>query len=234
MKQVSEEEEYVVEFEERPGRWSPIAGAIYKSRDRAEKRSKKEAKAMDVKTRVSPRPPIWSEWNFRKLASRMGGTAPAAREMKSRGESGAIAAWAIYKQHVKNLVRLACGAGPGGEFAREPAFRTTLISDLEAVGEKELIEQIEGLWRKHPKGIPRSEALDLQDDWDEGLERRVGRRIPRTPDDLTREEIEESKRLAKEMYEVKGKRSPEEKLSDLEEMKRELERKIERLKREGK
>ena len=229
-----QQKEYVVEFEDRPGRWIPIAGAIYKSRDRAEKRSEKEAEAMGVKTRVSPRRPIWGEWNFRKLASRMGGTAPAVREMKKRGESGAIAGWAIYKQHVKNLIRLACGAGPEGEWAKEPAFRTTLMRDLEAVGENKLIEQIEGLWRKHPKGIPRSEALDLQDDWDEGFERRVGRRIPRTPDDLTREEIAESKRLAKEMYEVKGKRSSEEKLSDLEEMKRELERKIERLKREGK
>lgn len=229
---MSEPEEYVVEFEDRPGRWVPVAGAVYKEKERAEERGKREAEEMGVKTRVVPRKPIWEEWNFRTLISRMGGTAPAIREMKKRGEAGAVAAWAIYKAHIKNLIKLACGAGPEGEWAREPAFRTTLISDLEAVGEEDLVKQIDGLWRKHPKGIPRSETMDLQDDWDEEVERRVGRRIPVTPDDLTREEIEESRRIAREMYERKEK-PPEEKTEELEEMKRELERKIERLRREG-
>ena len=177
--------------------------------------------------------PIWTEWGFFKLASRLNGTAPALREMKKRGEAGAIAGWAIYKGHVKNLIKLSCGGGPSPELAKDPAYRTTMITDLEAVGETDLIEQIDGLWRKHPKGIPRSVMMDLQDDWDESLERRVGRRIPRTPDDLTREEIEESRRLTKEMYEGKGKKSSEEKLSDLEKMKRELEERIKKL-REGK
>ena len=227
------EEEYQVEFEDTPGKWIALSGAIYKSKERANERAGKEAEALGVETRVVPRTPIYDEWNFTKLASRLGGTGPAAREMRKRGEAGAIAAWAIYKQHVKNLIRLSCGAGPEGEWATEPAFRTTMIRDLEAVGENDLIEQIDGLWRKYPKGIPRSEMMDLQDDWDESLERRVGRRIPRAPDDLTREEIEESKRLAREMYERKEKKPPEEKLSELEEMKRELERKIERLRREA-
>lgn len=178
------------------------------------------------------RVPIWEEWGFFKLASRLNGTAPALREMKKRGEAGAIAGWAVYKNHIKNLIKLACGGGPSPELARDPAYRTTMISDLEAVGENELIEQIDGLWRKYPKGIPRSEMMDLQDNWDEDLGRRVGKRIPRTPGELTREEIEESKRLTKEMYEGKSRRqSSEEKISDLEEMKRELEKKIERLKK---
>ena len=230
---MSEQEEFVVEFEDKPGKWIAIAGAIYREKERAEERSREEAEALGVETRVVPRTPIWGEWNFTKLASRLGGTAPAVREMKKRGEAGAVVAWAIYKQHVKNLIRLSCGAGPEGEWASEPAFRTTMMSDLEAVGEETLIEQIDGLWRKYPKGIPRSEMMDLQDDWDEGLERRVGRRIPRAPDDLTREEIEESKRLTKEMHKIEGKKSSEEKLSDLEEMKRELERKMEKLRREA-
>ena len=228
------EEEFLVEFEDKPGKWIAIAGAVYKDKEKAEERSRREAEAMGVKTRVVPRTPIWDEWNFTKLASRLRGTAPAAREMKKRGEAGAIAAWAIYKAHIKNLIRLACGGGPQGEYASDPAFRTTMTRDLEAVGEEDLIEQIDGLWRKYPKRIPRSEMMDLQDDWDETIERRVGRRIPRSPDDLTREEIEESRRLSKEMHGGKEKQSSEEKVSDLEEMKRELERKIERLKREGK
>ena len=225
------EEEYVVEFEDTPGRWMSIAGAVYKSKERADERAEKEAEALGVETRVVPRTPIWEEWSFTKLASRLGGTGPAVREMKKRGDAGAIAAWAIYKNHIKNLIKISCGAGAEGEWAREPAFRTTMIRDLEAVGENELIEQIEGLWRKYPKGIPRSETMDLQDDWDEGIERRVGRRIPRTADDLTREEIEESKRLTREMYELKEKKPPEEKLTDLERMKKELEEKIARLKK---
>ena len=189
---------------------------------------------MKLMSEEEERVPIWEEWGFFKLASRLGGTAPAAREMKKRGEAGAVAAWAIYKQHIKNLIRLSCGGGPEPELAKDPVYRTTMITDLEAVGETDLIEQIDGLWRKHPKGIPRSVMMDLQDDWDQGLERRVGRRIPRTPDDLTRAEIDESRRLSKEIYEVKEKKSSDEQLSDLEKMKRELERKIERLRREGK
>jgi len=229
---MGEEEGYEVEFEERPGRWVPVAGAIYKDKGKAEERGKREAEEMGVETRVVPRKPIWEEWNFRKLTSRMGGTSQAIREMKKRGEAGAVAAWAIYKAHIENLIKLACGAGPEGEWAREPAFRTTLINDLEAVGETELIEQIDGLWRKHPKGIPRSETMDLQDDWDKEVERRVGRRIPGTPEDLTREEIEESRRIVREMHELK--KPPEKEITELEEMKRELERKIERLRREAK
>ena len=231
---MSEEKEYVVEFEERPGRWTPVAGAIYESKEKAEERSKREAEAMGVKTRVTPRSAIWEEWNFKKLTSRMRGTAPAVREMKKRAEAGAVAAWAIYKAHIKNLIRLACGHGPEGEWASEPAFRTTFISDLEAVEETGLIEQIDGLWRKHPKGIPKSEMMDLQDDWDEAVERKAGRKIPRTPDELTREEIEESKRLTREMHKIEREKKPEEKLSDLEEMKRELEKRMERLRGEGK
>jgi len=227
------EEEYEVEFEYEVGKWAPISGAVYRSKERAEERSRKEAEEMGVETRVTPRKPVWEEWNFRKLSSRMGGTAPAVREMKKRGEAGAIAAWAIYKQHIKNLIRLACGGGAEGEWASEPAFRTTMIRDLEVVGEEDLIKQIDGLWKKHPKGIPRSEILDLQDDWDETIEGKVGRRIPGSPEELTREEIEESKRITAGMYKVKVEK-PEEKIAELEEMKRELERKIERLKKERK
>lgn len=175
------------------------------------------------------RVPLWEEWGFFKLASRLNGTAPALREMKKRGEAGAIAGWAVYKNHVRNLIKLACGGGPSPELAKDPAYRTTMISDLEAVGENELIEQIDRLWRKHPKGIPRSEMMDLQDRWDETLAHRVGRKIPRTPDELTREEIQESKRLTKEMYEGKSRQSSEEKLSDLEKMKREIEERMKKL-----
>ena len=225
-----EPEEYVVEFEDKPGRWVPISGAVYRSRERAEERSEKEAEALGVKTRVVPRTPIWDEWSFRKLTVRMGGIAPASREIKRRGEAGAIAGWAIYKGHVKNLIRVACGHGLEGEFAVEPAYRTTMIRDLDAVGETELIERIEGLWREHPRGIPLSEVLDLQDDWDDSLERRIGRRIPTSPDELTREDIEDSKRLTREMY--LEEKSPEKKLEDLEKMKRDLEERMARLKRE--
>ena len=77
-------EEYVVEFEDRPGRWVPIAGEVYRRKGRAEARSVEAAKELGARTRVAPRKPIWEEWSFRKLATRMGGTAQAAREMKKR------------------------------------------------------------------------------------------------------------------------------------------------------
>lgn len=228
---MSEEEEYAVEFEDEPGRWVPIAGEVYKSREKAEERSREAEKKLRVKTRVVPRTPIWDEWSFRNLMIRMGGTGPAIREMKKRGEAGAVAGWAIYKGHIKNLIRLSCGGGLEGEFAREPAYRTTMIRDMEAVGETELIDHIEALWRKYPEGIPTSEVLDLQDDWDASLERRIGRRIPRTPTDLTKEDIEESKSITRKLHVIE-KKPPEEEIEELEKMKREIEERMERLKRE--
>jgi len=231
------EDEYIIEMEEKEGRWTPIAGEIYRDKYRAEERSKQAAEEMSVKTRVAPRIPIWDEWNFAKLAARLEGTAPAIREMKKRGETGAIAGWAIYKGHVKNLIKLACGAGPEGEWAREPAYRSTMMRDLDVVWETKLIEQINELWKKHPKAIPTSDMMDLQEDWNKELESRVGKTIPKSPSEMTREDIEASKKITREMHigkteipEAITEWEPVDNVSELEEMKAELERRIERLK----
>lgn len=228
---MSEEERYIIEFQPRPktkpAEWLPVSGLLFKSKERAEEEAEKEEKELGVPTRVTRQPRIYEVWNFRKLMSRMEGTTPALREMKKRGKAGAIAGWAIYKRYIKGLLKTALKPE-----AADPAYRTTMITDLEAVGEDELVEQIEGLHRKHPEGIPLSERLDLIEDWDESLERRVGRKIPRTPDDLTREEIEESKRITRELHKAEEKKKPEEKITELEEMKEQLEERMKKLRGE--
>lgn len=224
-------EEFVVEFEEKKGKWYPVTGT-YRTRERADERSKEVAEELGKRTRVVRRPPIWEDWNFRSLTTRLRGTDLALREVKKRGEAGAIAGWAIYKAHIRNLIGLACGEREP-ELAREPAYRSTMLRDMRAVGEDELVEQIEGLWRKYPKAIPLSEALDLKDDWDEEVERRVGRTIPKTPGELTTDETEESRRITRELYEVP--RAPEEgeeeEIKRLEKMRAELEEKLKKLRR---
>lgn len=224
------EERYIIEFQPRPRKkpseWLPVAGLLFKTEERAEEISRKKAEELGVPTRVVKQPKIYEIWNFRKLMSRMEGTTPALGEMKKRGEAGAIAGWAIYKRYVESLIKTSVRWE-----AADEAYRTTMISDLKAVGEDELVEQIEGLHRKYPKGIPLTEQLDLMDDWNDSLQRRVGRTIPKDPSDLTEEEIEESKRLTKEMHTgEKTEKSSEEKLSELEKMKRELEERIKKLK----
>ena len=169
--------------------------------------------------------PLWDEWNFYKLASRLEGTARALREMKRRGEAGAIAGWAIYKNYIENLIRLSLSRP-------EPAFRTTMINDLRAVGEDDLIERIEALHREYPEGVPSVKIYDLMEEWDEELSRRVGRRIPRAPAELTREEIEESKRITKQLYEIPPPPPEvEEEIRRLEKMRAELEERLRRLRR---
>jgi len=172
--------------------------------------------------------PIWDEWNFVKLAGRLKGTAMALREMRRRGEAGAIAGWAIYKNYVENLIRLSLSRP-------EPAYRTTMINDLRAVGEDDLIEKIEDLHAAHPEGVPAVKTLDLVDGWDGELSKRVGRRIPHSPNELTIEEIEESKKITRELYEVpkvpKEAEEVEEEIRRLEEMRGELEERLKRLRR---
>lgn len=227
---MSEEERYIIEFQPRPKRkpseWLPVAGLVFKSKERAEEEAGKQAEELGVPTRVTKQLPIYEVWNFRKLMSRMEGTTPALQEMKRRGEAGAIAGWAIYKRYVKGLLKTALKRE-----ARDVAFRTTIVSDLKAVGEDKLVEEIEGLHRKFPKGIPSSEVSDAIKDWDDSLQRRVGRTIPKDPRDLTREDIEESKRITKEMWTGKAERSREEKITEIEKMRKDLEKRLEKLKK---
>lgn len=132
-------------------------------------------------------------WGFYKLAYRLKGTKYALREMKKRGEAGAIAGWAIYADYVKFLTRH-CFDLP------DAAYRVSMISDLEAVGEMDLIKKIEALHSKYPEGVPEHEVLDLTDEWPKDLEERVGQRIPVTVDEVTPEQKAESRRITREMW----------------------------------
>jgi len=174
---------------------------------------------------------IWEVWNFYELASRLKGTQPAIRELKRRGEAGAVAAWAIYRGYISNLIRFCFDM-------TEPSYRSPMLNDMAAVREMELIEEIEALHKKYPQGVPSYEVLDLVDAWGEKLDRRVGLRVPRSPAELTAEQIAEAKRITRELWKVesqpressKESRKPEgEHL--LKDMKRELREKFERLRK---
>jgi hypothetical protein len=220
-------EEYEIQFKS-DNRWIPITGAIFRDPRKADEaldKYKEEFKAV----RVAPRKQLYEVWNFNELAPRLEGTDRALREMKKRGEAGAIAGWAIFKQRVEQLIGIALGEGKEGSFAREPSYRSTIYSDLEAAGETGLIQRIEDLWEKYPDRVPRNEVLDLKEEFNAELDRRVGRSIPRSPSELSREDIEDSREAAKSLYVKKAEASAEEELAELERMKREIEEKMRRL-----
>lgn len=163
---------------------------------------------------------VWETWGFYKLAYRLKGTKYALREMKKRGEAGAIAGWAIYADYVKHLTRR-CFDLP------DAAYRVTMISDLEAVGEMDLIGKIEALHAKYPEGVPEHEVLDLVEEWSSDLAKRVGKRIPISPDELTPEQKAESRRITRKLWGAPEEEPPK---ATVEELKEEVEATEARLK----
>lgn len=228
MAEEDQPEEYEIQFMP-DKRWLPVAGPPFGSREKAEEHLEEYRKRLGVEVRVVRRPKIYEIWNFNELAPRLNGTDRALRELKKRGEAGAIVGWAIYKQRVEQLIGSALGEGKEGPFAREPSYRGPLYADLDAAGETNLISRIEKLWEKYPDRVPSNEVLDLKEAWNEEFTRRVGRSIPRSPQDLTREDIDASKKVTKELYQKKAERSVDEEMAELERMKKDLEEKMRRL-----
>lgn len=228
MSEKDQPEEYEIQFKS-DSRWLPIPGAAFRDKATAEGELEKYTKEF-TEVRVAPRQPLYDMWNFNTLAPRLEGTDKALREVKKRGQAGAIAGWAIYKQRVEQLIGLALGEGKDGQYAKEPSYRSSIYSDLEAVGEMNLITQIDELWAQYPDHVPRNVILDLKEEWNENLSRQVGRNIPHSPAELTKEDIAESKKVTKELYVKKAQQSVDEEVAELERMKKEIEEKMKRLK----
>lgn len=130
-------------------------------------------------------------WNIKELINKVG-PEKAIRELKKRCDAGAIIGCTIYKRQIEHWLQVAmrfedkAGRGPAEDF-------------MAAAGEDEWVRRVEKLHEEHPAGIPRSIQLDLIDEFNADLERKVGRRIPLEPGDASEEDIKESKRIAGQM-----------------------------------
>lgn len=130
-------------------------------------------------------------WNVKELINKVG-PEKTIRELKKRCEAGAIIGCTLYKRLIEHWLGVAmsytdkAGRGPAEEF-------------MEAAGEDFLVQRVEKLHEEYPDGIPRSKRLDLIDEFNVELERRVGRRIPLEPGDASEEDIKESKKIAGQM-----------------------------------
>jgi len=130
-------------------------------------------------------------WNIKELINKVG-PEKAIRELKKRCEAGAIIGCTLYKRQIEHWLQVAmrfedkAGRGPAEEF-------------MEAAGEDAWVRKVEKLHEEHPDGIPRSIRLDIIDEFNAELERKVGRNIPLEPGDASEEDIKESKRIAGQM-----------------------------------
>lgn len=130
-------------------------------------------------------------WNIKELINKVG-PEKAIRELKKRCDAGAIIGCTIYKRQIEHWLQVAmrfedkAGRGPAEDF-------------MAAAGEDEWVQRVEKLHEEHPAGIPRSIQLDLIDEFNADLERKVGRNIPLEPGDASEEDIKESKRIAGQM-----------------------------------
>lgn len=130
-------------------------------------------------------------WNVKALINKVG-PEKAIRELKKRCEAGAIIGCTLYKRLIEQWMAVAlkytdkAGRGPAEEF-------------MAAAGEDTWVHRVEKLHDEYPDGIPRSIQLDLIDEFNAELERKVGRRIPLEPGDASEEDIKESKKVAGQM-----------------------------------
>jgi len=163
---------------------------------------------------------IWKLWGPDGLINIMG-PERAIRELKKRCESGAIIGCTFYKLLIEKWMDTAMTMVDAG--ARGPAYQF-----IEAAGEGELIPKIEALHKKYPPklsliegkeelvtGIPRNIQFDLKDEWLADLEKKVGRRIPINPQDASKKDIEDSKKIAEQLAAVGLPRPEKEELPPL-------------------
>lgn len=170
--------------------------------------------------------PVGEVWSIKDLRSRMGFVS-ATREMKRRCEAGAVAACGIYASQVKHWISVAVKT-------EERAGRDPVIDALTACGEDEIIRKIEDL---HASGTPitSKHILDFQEDWLREFQDRIGREVP-SASEITKQEIEESKRIARELHKIPPKKEEapkpkEAELAELEEMKKALEKRMQELRK---
>lgn len=114
------------------------------------------------------------------------------RELKKRCDAGAVIGCSLYKLLIEKWIDVATGAKDKGQ--RGPAEEF-----MQSAGEDELVKNIEALHEQYPDGIPRSIRMDIKDQWNEELERKLGRRIPLDPKDASKKDIEDSKKIAEQL-----------------------------------
>ncbi len=130
---------------------------------------------------------IWKIFGVGGLIEKLGPDR-TIRELKKRCEAGAIVGCSLYRLLIEKWIDVSTEK-------KEPGYISPLEEFMQSAGEYELVKQIEDLHAKYPDGIPRSIRMDLKDEWNENLERKIGRRIPVDPKDVSKKDKDESKKI---------------------------------------
>ena len=133
-------------------------------------------------------------WSINAMARRFDeGINEAARILKARCEEGAIAACAMYNRLGKDWIRKALGVTDRSAF--DP-----YVKGFEYLGEDKVVDKLEERWRDMPEDMPGPvEIRKYTQSWENMLEERVGRSIPHSPKELSEEEKEKSRKIAREL-----------------------------------
>ena len=121
----------------------------------------------------------------------------AIRELKKRCDAGAIIGCSLYKLLIEKWIDVSTGA-------KDPGQRGPAEDFMSSAGEDELVKKIEDLHVQYPNGIPRSIRMDVKDEWNAQLEKKVGRRIPLDPKDASKKDIQDSKKIAEQLAAGEG------------------------------
>ena len=134
---------------------------------------------------------IWKIFGVGGLIDKLGPDR-TIRELKKRCEAGAIIGCSLYKLLIEKWIDVSTEP-------KEPGYIGPLEEFMQSAGEDELVKKIEDLHVQYPNGIPRVIRMDLKDDWNAELERKVGRRIPLDPKDASKKDIADSKKIAEQL-----------------------------------
>lgn len=169
----------------------PVYGWVRKFPNWEDRKKEVESYARNHEARTDVEA-IHTIWSIRTLISKYGPVA-TIRELKKRCDAGAIVGCSMYLNFSLHLIETAL------KF-KDPAMQVPSLDFLEAAEGDRLINRIKEIHAKYPdRKVPKNVIGDLQDEFRDELERRVGRIIPRLPGDATREDIMQSKKIAEQL-----------------------------------
>ncbi len=181
----------------------PVYGWVKKFPNWEDRKKEVEAYTRNHEARAGVEA-IHTIWSMKTLISKYGPVA-TIRELKKRCDAGAIVGCSMYLNFSLHLIETAL------KF-KDPAMQAPSLDFLEAAEGDRWVKRIEEIHAKYPdRRVPKNVIGDLQDEFRDELERRVGRIIPRLPSDATREDIMLSKKITEQLARGTFIKKPEEK-----------------------
>lgn len=184
-------------------RGKPVYGWVRKFPNWEDRKKEVESFVRDHEARAGVEA-FHTIWSMKTLISKYGPVA-TIRELKLRCDAGAIVGCSMYLNFSQHLIETAL------KF-KDPAMQAPSLDFLEAAEGDKWVKRIEEIHAEYPdRRVPKNVIGDLQDEFRDDLERRVGRIIPRLPADATQEDIMQSKKIGEQLARGAFIRKPEEK-----------------------